>query len=162
MTNSITSLEEAISHFADTTGDDISYDDDNGRLRLNSGELELWVGEQRVTLARIDSGVSVKTTRLPNPLHTRQFQDQRMVRAIGEYAQLTGDLVTWDADSGGYIALEPTVASLPILVRGALVVIMTDLGGNLTITVWPSPEQDGEPLAAIDLPAAQIAAAQKE
>jgi hypothetical protein len=39
---------------------------------------------------------------------------------------------------------------------------MTDLGGNLTITVWPSPEQDGEPLAAIDLPAAQIAAAQKE
>ena len=89
MTNSSTSLEEAISLFADTTGDDISYDDDNGRLRLNSGELELWVGEQRVTIARIDSGVSVRTTRLPNPLHTRQFQDQRLVRAISEYAQLT-------------------------------------------------------------------------
>ena len=101
MTNSNTSLEEAISLFADTTGDDISYSDDNGQLRLNSGELELWVGEQRVTIARIDSGVSVRTTRLPNPLHARQFQDQRMVRAISEYAQLTGDLVTWDADSGG-------------------------------------------------------------
>ena len=162
MTNSNTSLEEAISLFADTTGDDISYSDDNGQLRLNSGELELWVGEQRVTIARIDSGVSVRTTRLPNPLHTRQFQDQRMVRTIGEYAQLTGDLVTWDADSGGYIALEPTVASLPILVRGALVVLMTDNDGNLTITVWPSPQQDGEPLATVGLTAAQIAAAQKE
>lgn len=156
------SLDEAISLFADTTGDDISYDDDNGQLRLNSGELELWVGEQRVTIARIASGVSVRTTRLPNPLHTRQFQDQRMARAIGEYAQLTGDQVTWDAYSGGYIALEPTTASLPIVVRGALVVLMTDNDGNLTITVWASPEQDGEPLATVELTAAQIAAAQKE
>ena len=162
MTNSSPSLEEAISHFADTTGDDISYDDDNGRLRLNSGELELWVGEQRVTIARIGDGVNVETTRLPNPLHTRHFQDQRLVRAISEYAQLTGDLVTWDADSGGYIALEPTVASLPILVRGALVVLMTDNDGNPTITVWPSPEQEGEPLATVELTAAQIIAAQKE
>lgn len=162
MTNNSTSLEEAISHFADTTGDDISYNGGNGQLRLNSGELELWVGEQRVTIARIDSGVSVRTTRLPNPLHTRQFQDQRMVRAIGEYAQLTGDLVTWDADSGGYIALEPTTASLPIVVRGALVVLMTDLNGDLSISVWPNPEQCGEPLAAIKLTAAQLAAAQKE
>jgi len=85
-----------------------------------------------------------------------------MARAISEYAQLTGDLVTWDADSGGYIALEPAVASLPILVRGALVVLMTDNDGNLTITVWASPEQDGEPLATVELTAAQIAAAQKE
>ena len=162
MTNSSTSLEEAISLFANTTGDDISYSDDNGRLRLNSGELELWVGEQRVTIARIDSGVGVTTTRLPNPLYTRQFQDQRMERAIGEYAQLTGDLVTWDAGNGGYIALEPTVASLPVLVRGALVVLMTDNEGNLTINVWPSPEQEGEPLASIELSAAQLAAANKE
>lgn len=162
MTTRSTSLEEAISLFADTTGDDISYSDDNGRLRLNSGELELWVGEQRVTIARIDSEVRVTTTRLPNPLYTRQFQDQRMVRAIGEYAQLTGDLVTWDAGSGGYIALEPTVASLPVLVRGALVVLMTDNEGNLTITVWTNPEQDGEPLAGLELSAAQLAAAQKE
>jgi len=41
MTNTSPSLEEAISHFADTTGNDISYDDDNSQLRLNSGELEL-------------------------------------------------------------------------------------------------------------------------
>ena len=162
MANSSTSLEEAISLFANTTGDDISYSDDNGRLRLNSGELELWVGEQRVTIARIDSEVRVTTTRLPNPLYTRQFQDQRMVRAIGEYAQLTGDLVAWDAGSGGYIALEPTVASLPVLVRGALVVLMTDNEGNLILTVWPSPEQNGEPLASIELSAAQLAAAHKE
>ena len=161
MTNNSTSLEEAISLFADTTGDDISYSDDNGQLRLNSGELELWVGEQRVTIARIDSGVSVRTTRLPNPLHARQFQDQRMVRAISEYAQLTGDLVTWDADSGGYIALEPTVASLPILVRGALVVLMTDLNGNLTINVWPNPHQDGWPLAVSHLTADQLAGGQE-
>ena len=161
MTNSSTSLEEAISHFADTTGDDISYDDDNGRLRLNSGELELWVGEQRVTIARIGDGVNVETTRLPNPLPTRHFQDQRLVRAISEYAQLTGDLVTWDADSGGYIALEPTVASLPILVRGALVVLMTDLNGNLTINVWPNPHQDGWPLAVSHLTADQLAGGQE-
>ena len=159
--NSSPSLEEAISHFADTTGDDISYDDDNGRLRLNSGELELWVGEQRVTIARIDSGVSVETTRLPNPLPTRHFQDQRLVRAIGEYAQLTGDKVMWDADSGGYIALESTVASLPILVRGALVVLMTDLNGNLTINVWPNPHQDGWPLAVSHLTADQLAGGQE-
>ena len=161
MTNNSTSLEEAISLFADTTGDDISYDDDNGRLRLNSGELELWVGEQRVTIARIDSGVSVETTRLPNPLPTRHFQDQRLVRAIGEYAQLTGDKVMWDADSGGYIALESTVASLPILVRGALVVLMTDLNGNLTINVWPNPHQDGLPLAVSHLTADQLAGGQE-
>ena len=161
MTNSNTSLEEAISHFADTTGDDISYDDDNGRLRLNSGELELWVGEQRVTIARIGDGVNVETTRLPNPLHTRHFQDQRLVRAIGEYAQLTGDKVMWDADSGGYIALEPTVASLPILVHGALVVLMTDLNGNLTINVWPNPHQEGWPLAIIQLTADQLAGGQE-
>ena len=65
MTNSNTSLEEAISHFADTTGDDISYDDGNGQLRLNSGELELWVGEQRVTIARIDSFIGTRIGRSP-------------------------------------------------------------------------------------------------
>lgn len=91
-----------------------------------------------------------------------RHRDQRLARAIGEYAQLTGDLVTWDAGSGGYIALKPTIASFPILVRGALVVVMTDIEGNLTLTVWPSPEQNGEPLAGIELSAAQLAAAQKE
>ena len=161
MTSSSPSLEEAISHFADTTGDDISYNDDNGQLRLNSGELELWVGEQRVTIARIGDGVNVETTRLPNPLHTRHFQDQRLVRAISEYAQLTGDKVMWDADSGGYIALESTVARLPILVRGALVVLMTDLNGNLTINVWPNPHQDGWPLAVSHLTADQLAGGQE-
>jgi hypothetical protein len=155
------SLDEAISLFADTTGDDISYDDDNGRLRLNSGELELWVGEQRVTIARIGAGVNVETTRLPNPLHTSHFQDQRLVRAISEYAQLTGDKVMWDADSGGYIALESTVASLPILVRGALVVLMTDINGNLTINVWRNPHQDGWPLAVSHLTADQLAVGQE-
>lgn len=160
MTNSSPSLEEAISLFADTTGDDISYDD-NGRLRLNSGELELWVGEQRVTIARIGDGVNVETTRLPNSLHTSHFHDQRLVRAISEYAQLTGDKVMWDADSGGYIALESTVATLPILVRGALVVLMTDLNGNLTINVWPNPHQDGWPLAVSHLTADQLAGGQE-
>ena len=162
MSQPIVSLEEAISLFADTTGDDISYNDASDRLCLNSGELELWVGEQRVTIARVGDGVNVETTRLPNPLHTRHFQDQRLTRAIGEYAQVTGDKVTWNTASGGYITLEPTVASLPILVLSALVVLMTDLNGNLTINVWPNPHQEGWPLAIIQLTADQLAGGQEE